>query len=594
MISILTRRITLVALALIVALVAAPVPADNLQVGEGYTFSYVVPPKPGTPAMDIKPIPRPPGPPPWARNMTADKAPFSGSSTTATTSSTGYQTTGEMSGVLLAVDFDDNEAVTLLAHYDDMLFDPEGYPDDITKSMRRYYHEVSYYDPTALAGLDVEGEVYGKARSDPTDWVDWIRAPKSYKYYTSGNYGFGRYPRNAQKLTEDAVAAADPYVDFSAFTTYEGSEAGVSGTFVSALFVVHAGPGAEVTGSRDDIWSHSWVTSEPILTDDGVYVYRYIMMAEDSPMGTFGHEFGHTLGLPDLYDYDGSSAGVGMWSMMSYGTWADDGHTPVHMDAWCKIRAEWVSPTVITDTATVDIPQAEDNATSYQLWTNSSGTIPEYFLVENRQKVLFDAYLPGDGLLIWHIDDNVDNNNDEAHYHVALEQADGNLDLENWNNAGDNGDPFPGSTGNHTFDDNSTPNSKTYDGSASGVAVTKISDSSSTMTATMTGYSQPTGEIGKVLTVDIWTDKDTYTLGEIVYITVKVTDEGGDPVENATVHITIHTPLPISYGWDQATSAEGTTVFEFKPKWRGDYSTKADATYDGSSGSSVWIPFMVE
>jgi hypothetical protein len=67
-----------------------------------------------------------------------------------------------------------------------------------------------------------------------------------------------------------------------------------------------------------------------------------------------------------------------------------------------------------------------------------------------------------------------------------VEQADGNLDLENWTNAGDGGDPFPGSTGNRTFDDNSTPNSKTYDGSASGVAVTDISVSDSTMTATMT------------------------------------------------------------------------------------------------------------
>lgn len=481
-----------IAVGLIAALVAVMVLAGNSWAQGGDTFSYVVPPKPGTPAMGIRPIPRPPGPPPWVRNATTEKSALGGAPTSATTSSTGYQTTGSMSAVVLAVDFDDNMAETYLYHYDDMLFDPEGYPDDITKSMRSYYHEVSYYDGTA--GLNVAGEVYGKAKSHPADWVDWIRAPKSYKYYTSGNYGFGQYPRNAQKLTEDAVAAADRYVDFSAFTTYESSEAGVSGTFVSALFVVHAGPGAEVTGSRNDIWSHAWVTRQPIRTDDGVYVYRYIMMAEDSPMGTFGHEFGHTLGLPDLYDYDGSSAGVGMWSMMSYGTWADGGHTPVHMDAWSKIQTGWVSPTVITDTTGVEIPQVEGNATIYQLWTSSlwtssGGTIPEYFLVENRQKVLFDAYLPGEGLLIWHIDDNVNNNDDETHYHVAVEQADGNLDLENWNNAGDDGDPFPGSTVNRTFDDTSSPNSKTYAGSASGVAVTSISNSSFEMTATLTGNS---------------------------------------------------------------------------------------------------------
>jgi immune inhibitor A len=113
--------------------------------------------------------------------------------------------------------------------------------------MRSYYGEVSY------GGLDVTGEVYGKARSQPSEWVDWIRAPKRYSWYTAGDNGFGRYPRNAQRLTEDAVAAADPYVDFSAFTTRQTTQGGVSGTFVSALFVVHAGPGAEVTGSKNDI-----------------------------------------------------------------------------------------------------------------------------------------------------------------------------------------------------------------------------------------------------------------------------------------------------------------------------------------------------
>lgn len=474
------RRIWLAPLVLMVALVVATVPAASSGVDEGYTFSYAVPPKPGSPAMGIRPVPRPPGPPPWARNPATVGPSTTDTATTEATSSTGYQTTGDMSATVLAVDFVDNVAETSLSHYDDMLFDPLEYSDVITKSMRSYYQEVSY------GSLDVTGEVYGNSKSDPDIPVDWIRAPDRYRFYTAANYGFGRYPRNAQRLTEDAVAAADPYVDFSAFTTYVGNEGGVSGAFVSALFVVHAGPGAEATGSRSDIWSHAWVTSSPILTEDGVYVYRYIMMAEDSPMGTFGHEFGHTLGLPDLYDYDGSSAGIGAWGMMAYGSWNDGGDTPAHVSAWSKIQTGWVNPTVITDTTSVDIPQVERNQAIYQLWTNSGGTDAEYFLVENRQKLLFDAYLPGDGLLIWHIDDNVSNNDDETHYRVGLEQADGLLHLESWANSGDSGDPFPGSAVNRTFDDASTPDSKIYAASPSGVAVTISGDSGSTMEATLT------------------------------------------------------------------------------------------------------------
>ena len=551
------RRIWVAALALIVALVAAIVPADSLGTEGDYTFSYVVPPQPRTPAMGIRPIPRPPGPPPWARNAAANQAGSSGASTTATASSTGYQTTGVISATVLAVDFDDNVAETHLSHYDDMLFDPEGYPDNIKKSMRSYYHEVSYYDGTA--GLDVAGEVYGEAKSDPSNGVDWIRAPESYRYYTSRNYGFGRYPRNAQKLTEDAVAAADRYVDFSAFTTYEGSEGGVSGTFVSALFVVHAGPGAEVTGSRNDIWSHAWVTRQPILTDDGVYVYRYIMMAEDSPMGTFGHEFGHTLGLPDLYDYDGSSAGIGAWGMMAYGTWNDGGHTPAHMCAWSKIHTGWVNPTVIADHTSVDIPQVEGNATIYQLWTNSGGTVPEYFLVENRQKTLFDAYLPGAGLLIWHVDDNVSNNDDETHYRVALEQADGKLDLENWTNGGDDGDPFPGSTNNRAFVDTSAPNSRTYDGLASGVAVTNISDSGLMMIATMTaGGDTPPGvsivdpDEGQTVSGDHRVLVSAIDDNAVAKVELSI--DGGEPYIDITSNFD---GTHYYYDWDTTADAEG-------------------------------------
>ncbi|HBK59214.1 MAG TPA: hypothetical protein DDZ84_00260 [Firmicutes bacterium] len=55
-----------------------------------------------------------------------------------------------------------------------------------------------------------------------------------------------------------------------------------------------------------------------------------------SPVGIFAHEFGHALVLPDLYDYDGSSQGVGNWCLMAGGSWNwtdGSGDTPAQMSA---------------------------------------------------------------------------------------------------------------------------------------------------------------------------------------------------------------------------------------------------------------------
>jgi len=53
-------------------------------------------------------------------------------------------------------------------------------------------------------------------------------------------------------------------------------------------------------------------------------------------VGVDSHEFGHLLGLPDLYDYSGNSNGVGFYSLMGAGSWGSKGAIPVHMDAWSK------------------------------------------------------------------------------------------------------------------------------------------------------------------------------------------------------------------------------------------------------------------
>src|SRR5207249_4869358 len=87
------------------------------------------------------------------------------------------------------------------------------------------------------------------------------------------------------------------------------------------------------------------------------------------------------------------------------------------------------------------------------------------------------------GLLIWHLDDSIMDNTNENHYKVALIQADGRRDLETNHNRGDGGDPYPGTTNNTAFNNTSNPNSKSYAGAPTCVAVTGIGPPGPIMTA---------------------------------------------------------------------------------------------------------------
>ncbi len=116
-------------------------------------------------------------------------------------------------------------------------------------------------------------------------------------------------------------------------------------------------------------------------------------------------------------------------------------------------------------------------------WTSSGNGTGEYFLVENRRKTGYDAYLPGEGLLIWHINESRGNNSNDILRLVDLEDADGLNHLDTKSNYGDAFDPWYSSAGG--FNESSNPNSNLHNGSASGIRVSNISASSNVMTANL-------------------------------------------------------------------------------------------------------------
>lgn len=172
---------------------------------------------------------------------------------------------------------------------------------------------------------------------------------------------------------------------------------------------------------------------------------------------------------------------------MGGGSWGGQGLRPVHPSAWCKADQGWVDVENITSSRRLSIPDVKTSNRVYRLWENGTNGA-EYFLLENRQRTEYDGELPGEGLLIWHIDDNVDTNTDAARYKVTLKQADGQRSLEAspWlGNQGDAGDPYPGSANNRTFDSNSIPSSRDHNGQSTHVSVREISASDAVMTATV-------------------------------------------------------------------------------------------------------------
>lgn len=366
--------------------------------------------------------------------------------------------TGTLKVMVVLVDFSDKAIANPKKHYDDLFFS-EGVI--ATGSVKEYYKEVTN-------GLvNISGQVVGP-----------YRMPKTMTAYAHGESGTGEAKPNARTLAEDAAKAANSIVDFS---QYDNDQDG----YVDAFVVIHAGTGAEETGKGSDIWSHKWLLPT-VYNADGTHVYAYLTVPDDCKLGVCAHELGHLLfGFPDLYDDDYSSEGIGDWCLMAGGSWNNGGLTPAHPCGWCKAQQNWVNTvTLSSNKKAVSIPDVKDSNTIYRLWKDgSSGS--EYFLAENRTKKNYDKFLPGEGLLIYHIDDAMDSNSNELHYKVALLQADGKKQLETGANRGDTSDTWPGTANKKTFSGSSKPNSKSYGNIKTDVAIRKIKNAAGTITADM-------------------------------------------------------------------------------------------------------------
>jgi len=354
--------------------------------------------------------------------------------------------------LVLCVDFTDKPAQISTGDIYDRFFSTTG------KSLRKYFDENSYgkYVP--------DGEVHG-----------WYTAPQPYNYYINEDNGLGSYPNNAQKLVEDVlnIAVTDPAVVLPYFDVDEDN-------VVDHLMIVHAGAEGAYTGITNDFWAHAWAITPTIKMGYGFQYYAMVseFMSSAGDVQRTGidcHEYGHNLGLPDLYDYSGNSNGVGMFSLMASGSWGENAITPTHLDAWSKYFCEF-SNTLVNPSDMVLVTAFSE--TNYLFTTQYSN---EYFMIENRQNLGFDAYLPANGILVWKVNAAQQLNDNELCYKVGLVQADGLRHLENSVNSGDPGDSYPGTTVNRAVSMTTTPSTVLCAGTYPSFSIRNITDSAITM-----------------------------------------------------------------------------------------------------------------
>ncbi|WP_053001143.1 M6 family metalloprotease domain-containing protein [Kosmotoga pacifica] len=356
-----------------------------------------------------------------------------------------YERTSPIIGTVkfpvILINFSDTATSFELSDFDE-LFNGFGY------SVKDYYLEVS-------GGLmQLQFTVVG-----------WFTASKTHDYYGYNIGDIDGFDAHPDELVKEAILAADPYLDYSVFDNDgDGS--------VDAVIVVHQGNGEEASGNPNDIWSHQFYAYTP--TNDGVAASRYTIQPETlfddlNTIGVICHELGHVFGLIDLYDTDYSSDGIGNWGIMGTGSWnglSRAGDSPAHFSAWSLLKLGWVSEMSLNDYTGSRIFKPVETDFEVYTFDNPDREGIEYFLFENRRNVGYDSALPGEGLIIYHVDEAANQSND-THRKVDVEEADDDnaLDIQG-GDRGSPGDPFPGTSGNTSFALHTNPDSRFYDGSA--------------------------------------------------------------------------------------------------------------------------------
>lgn len=226
----------------------------------------------------------------------------------------------------------------------------------------------TYYEKQSSGRYSVDGEV-----------SDWVKVP-----YNEARYGSNDANTGAWYAVQDGVTAwvadqkaagrtdAEIKADLAEYDQWDRYDFDGDGNFnesdgyVDHFQIVHAGEDESAGGGAqgaDAIWAHRWYAfgtdagstgpdgnklGGAAIGDTGIWVGDYTIQPENGGLGVFAHEYGHDLGLPDLYDTNGGDNSTGFWTLMSSGSWlgtgeGEIGNLPGDMTAWDKLQLGWLN-----------------------------------------------------------------------------------------------------------------------------------------------------------------------------------------------------------------------------------------------------------
>ncbi len=392
---------------------------------------------------------------------------------------------------------------------------PFSFESFVNNRMRAYFDEVS------LGRFRITGES-----------TVWLTSEKAFHYYvnsdgtagTADDFGFDTSesaftfdpPMNVWGLAREAIRRADDAgVDFTQYDNdgpdgFPGS--GDDDGIVDAVIIIHAGPGAESLNpavAADNIWSHKSDFTDPTLVNlmgetiaDGVKIGPYILITEVGALGVYVHEFGHILGLPDVYTtyvdqgVTVQRSVVGAFCLMDAGglvplRGSRAGDVPTHINPVFKEWLGWLDPVVYEDrpggnTSIPDVRLGPVAVTGDAVrllanpggpdWDDPEGGDGEYFLLEYRTpQAGSEESVPAAGLLIWHADETYPDNarSSPSQQLVQLVLSDPERSGIGVTDLGSENDVWPNGTKDE-WTPESNPSSALHSGAYSGVSVRRI------------------------------------------------------------------------------------------------------------------------
>lgn len=351
----------------------------------------------------------------------------------------------------------------------DALFNSKSYTIDGAKgSVWNYYNYASY------GLLDLHSDIIG-----PFD------ALHEMAYY-GGNVGWGSNDKNPYALFQEALDKAADTVNLAEYDT-DGDG------YIDNIHIIYAGYGEEAGASSDAIWAHE--SHMNAIERNGIKIDRYSCAPElrsnrgvgISRIGPHCHEIGHALGAMDYYDTDyntdGYYSGTGKWDVMASGSWNEDGIKPANFNPYTKAYDfGWCNVVNISENTQLLISPSSYNNNIYRIDSSNSN---EYFLLENRQQESFDSSVPGHGLLIFHVSDDIEKqkvtNTINSTYpqtcYIVCASSGFRSVTSNSTSYGEidsGGCPYPGETNQTTFDYYSIPAALCNTGNYAGFALSDI------------------------------------------------------------------------------------------------------------------------